>query len=329
MTLSRRRPLLPALAAAAAVSGLLAGAANGAPATARIESTSAPGAADCPDAAALAANVNEGLGRPSLFAAAATASAPPARIAVTFERAPRGYAATVRIGGAHGGTRKLSNQGPGCGALANAVGVLLVLVLDSDDDAGGAGTPSSPAPSPPGAAAPTATRAAVTADVGVGGGVAEGLVGGWSPALGLGGTLGYRRLSARLGALWLPAKSNEYGPGRVEVGLAAARLALCVTAHRDRFQVGLELCLQQQVGWMRARGFDYDASNRVADHLWLATGVAIVVNGPLGRALGWEVEAGAVRLLQQEQFLVDNLGTAFRSQPVAFMTTLSFTTRVW
>ena len=123
----------------------------------------------------------------------------------------------------------------------------------------------------------------MTADVGVGGGVAEGLVGGWSPAVGLGGTLAYRRLSARLGALWLPAKANDYGPGRVEVGLAVARLALCVTgAPRSIAGGGWGCALQQQVGWMRGRGFDYDASNRVADHLWLATGVAIVVERSAG-----------------------------------------------
>jgi hypothetical protein len=32
---------------------------------------------------------------------------------------------------------------------------------------------------------------------------------------------------------------------------------------------------------------------------------------------------------QREQFVIDNLGTGFRSEPVAFMTTFAFTTRVW
>jgi hypothetical protein len=290
-----------------------------------LEATNGPGADDCPGAAALAAQVNEGLGRPALATAAAATAAPAPRIAISFQRAASGYAATVHIGGARGGTRKLSNAGPGCRALADAVGMLLVLVLDSNGDDASAASPASAAPA-------TATRAAAgadrRADVAVGGGVAEGLVGGWSPAVGVGGALTYGHLSARLGGLWLPAKSTELGPGRVEIGLAAVRLALCATAHRDRFQLGLGLCVQQQVGWLRGRGVDYD-DNHTANHLWLATGVAIVVNGPLGRAAGWELETGIVRLLREERFVVGNLGTAFQSQPAAFMTTLSFTARVW
>jgi hypothetical protein len=159
--------------------------------------------------------------------------------------------------------------------------------------------------------------------------VAEGLVGGWSPALGLGGTLARGRWSAKTGVLWLPAQSSPYGQGRVEVGLAAARLALCGSPLDETARVGVALCLQQQVGWMRGRGIDYDASNSAADHLWLAAGAALVASGTVARSLGWEAEAGVVRVLQEQRFVVDNLGTAFRSDPVAFMATLAFTTRVW
>ena len=168
-----------------------------------------------------------------------------------------------------------------------------------------------------------------TADLGVGGGVAEGLVGGWSPTVGLGGTLAYRRWAARLGGVWLPSKSSDFGPGRVEVGLAIARLALCVSTRDDRSRVALGFCVQQQVGWMRGRGVDYDDGNGEADHLWLATGASIVAGGPLGRSLGWEVDVGAVRPLREQRFVVDNLGTAYRSEPAAFMTTFALTTRIW
>ena len=169
----------------------------------------------------------------------------------------------------------------------------------------------------------------MTGKLGVGGGVAQGLVGGWSPAVGLGGTLAYQRWATRLGAVWLPANSNAFGPGRVEVGLAVARLALCVALLGDPSRVSMGVCAQQQIGWMRGRGVDYDAGNRVANHLWLATGASIVAGGPLGRSLGWEVELGALVPFHQERFAVDNLGAGFRSDPVAFMTTFAFTTRVW
>jgi hypothetical protein len=326
------RPLLIALAAGG-VCGAFAGRAQAAPATARLETANAPGAGDCPDAAKLAASVNEGLGRPAL-ATAGAATQSPRRIAVSFERAGSAYAATVQISGAQGGTRKLSNAGPGCRALADAVGMLLVLVLDSNDDAAAAAPPAPASGSntvPEATSASGATRAtgsALTAAVGAGGGVAEGLVGGWSPAVGLGGTLTSGALSARLGGFWLPAKSHEIGSGRVEIGLAAARLALCATAHRDRAEVGLGLCVQQQTGWIRGRGVDYD-DNRTVGHSWLATGAAIVVNGPLGRTVGWEIEAGVVRVWQEIRFLVGDFGTAFQTPPAAFMMTLSFTTKVW
>jgi hypothetical protein len=91
----------------------------------------------------------------------------------------------------------------------------------------------------------------------------------------------------------------------------------------------MALCAQQQVGWLRGHGFDYDVANRGADHLWLAAGASVVASGPFGRSFGWEAEAGVVRLLREQRFIVDNLGTGFQSDPWAFTTTLAFTTRLW
>ncbi|HEY7375942.1 MAG TPA: hypothetical protein VIF57_27530 [Polyangia bacterium] len=324
-----RRPRAALAVVACGLGAFAARPAAAAPATALLESTSAAGAADCPDAGKLARAVNDGLGRAAVAPAGPGAPPAPLRVGVTFERAARGYAATVQIGGAHGGTRKLSNGGPGCGALANAVGVLLVVVLDNDAEADGAGagpTRSSDAARP---TARTGALAGTNADLGFGGGVAEGLVGGWSPTLGLGGTVTSDHWAARLNALWMPSKTSDTGPGRVAVGLAVARLALCATTGADRARVSLGLCAQQQLGWMRGRGYAFEAGDRTADHLWLAAGLALVASGAFERAFGWEVEAGAVRLLREQRFVVDNFGTAFQSDPFAFMTTLSFTTRIW
>jgi hypothetical protein len=49
----------------------------------------------------------------------------------------------------------------------------------------------------------------------------------------------------------------------------------------------------------------------------------------VGRWVGWEVEAGAVRVLQETRFVVGGGGTVFATDPYAFMTTLALTTRVW
>jgi len=145
----------------------------------------------------------------------------------------------------------------------------------------------------------------------------------------MGGTLAYGPWAARLGGAWMPSKSSDFGPGRVEVGLALARLALCVSMRDDRSRLALGFCAQQQIGWMRGRGVDYPAGNTSAGTLWLAPGAAIVASGPLATTLGWEVDVGAVYPLREVRFVVDNLGTAYRSEPAAFMTTFSITTRVW
>jgi hypothetical protein len=271
--------------------------------------------------------VNDGIGRAALVPAGPDAPAAPLRAGVTFERAGRGYAATVRLGGARDGTRKLSNGGPGCTALANAVSVLLVVVLDSDAEPPAAAAPPDRAAGSSGAPARD-LGPGPNADVGFGGGVAEGLVGGWSPTLGLGGTLAYRHWAARLGGLWLPSKTSDNVPGRIDVGLAVARLALCATTGDDRSRVTLGVCVQQQIGWMRSRGFLFGAGSVDSDRLWLALGPTFVASGAFERSFGWEVEAGAVRLLQQQRF-GDAFGVAYQSDSFAFMTTLSFTTRVW
>ena len=211
--------------------------------------------------------------------------------------------------------------------------MLLVVLLDSDD-AAPAGSPrrrreigsSSPRPPPRGARS--------SADVAVGGGVAAGLVGGWSPAARAGRHAGaYHRWAARLGRrLAARRRSNDYGPGRVEVGLAVARLALCPSTGDDRSRCTLALYVQQQVGWMRGRGVDYEAGNRVADRLWLATGaVDRRAGGPLGRIARLGGRGRARSALLQEARFVDRqprhrVSSRIRS---AFMTTLAFTTRVW
>src|SRR5436190_8888077 len=331
-----RRRWLTMLGAACA-SFALAAPARGAPATAMIEATAAADAADCPKAAALATTVNDGLGRTALTpvirdatAASAASAGKAVHVLVHFERAQKGYAANVNIGGGRGGTRKLSDASPKCSTLGNAVGVLLVLLLDADAETlGDATAGATPTTAERTSAGSGAAVHPTTAGLAVGGGVAEGLVGGWSPTIGLGGTLAYDRWSARVGGVWLPEKVNDYGPGRIEVGLAFARLALCGSTRVEQSSVTMALCAQQQVGWLRGHGCDYPGANYGVDQLWLAAGASIVASGAFERSFGWEAEAGVVRLLRQQRFVVDNLGTGFQSDPWAFTMTLAFTTRLW
>ena len=55
----------------------------------------------------------------------------------------------------------------------------------------------------------------------------------------------------------------------------------------------------------------------------MAAGVAAAASGSLTPALGWDLEVAAVHPLRTERFVVDNLGTAYETAPIAFLTTLS------
>ena len=288
-------------------------------------------AAECPKAAALAATVNDGLGRAALTpAGAGAAEGNPVRVVVRFERAAKGYAATVNVGGGRGGTRKLSDAGPGCATLGNAVGVLLdATARCGRRDAGRRGRGREAGPTTERRAAGSAAPAhATTAGVASAAASRKGWSGdGRRPRPRRDARV--RRWSARVGGVWLPEKVNDYGPGRIEVGLAFARIALCGSTRVEQSSLTMALCAQQQVGWLRGHGFDYDAANLGADQLWLAAGASIVASGAFERSFGWEAEAGVVRLLRQQRFVIDNLGTGFQSDPWAFTMTLAFTTRLW
>ena len=313
-----RRVSLAAIGAAC-VSFVAAAPAHGAPATALLETTSAAGTDDCPKAAALATVVNDGHRAPRVDA----------------RRSRRGGAAGARPGafrtrweGIHGDRERRRR------ARRDAKAHRRRAPMRHARQRGR--RPAGPAARlgrrNPGrwrggdgpcrgcvAASSSAARAghATTADLAVGGGVAEGLVGGWSPTIGLGGTLAHDRWSARLGGVWLPEKAYDYGPGRVQVGLAFARLALCGSTRVEGSNVTMGLCAQQQVGWLRGRGSGYDVANherRSAVAGRRRGGRRERTFRPIVRVGGG---GGRVRLLRQHRFVVDNLGTGFQSDPWA------------
>src|SRR3954469_20748300 len=90
-------------------------------------------AGDCPDAATLAASIEEIERRPNAGAPAAPIT-PGVRATVTFGRLPTGYQAALRLFGAREGERTLTDTGPSCAALGRAVAITLALSLESDAD---------------------------------------------------------------------------------------------------------------------------------------------------------------------------------------------------
>ena len=155
---------------------------------------------------------------------------------------------------------------------------------------------------------------------------------GWSgagrPSLGLGGTLAYQGWAARLGGVWLPSKTSDYGPGRVEVGCHRAARAVRAGVRRPR---------ALDAGPVRAAAGRVDARPRhrlrrqprrrstVAGD----GGASIVARGSVGTiGSAGRSRRGAVRVLGETRFAIGGGGIAFATDPYAFMTTLALTTRV-
>jgi hypothetical protein len=86
----------------------------------------APAASDCPDAAALAAEVARRMGRPALDPIGIEGMP---GLDVRFERQGDAYAAVVVV---RGRERRLADPGPGCAGLADALALTLAILLDRD-----------------------------------------------------------------------------------------------------------------------------------------------------------------------------------------------------
>jgi hypothetical protein len=116
--------------ALAPAAGLLLGAppcsADDGDAAANLRVTRAPGAEACPDGAALDAAVSRLVGREPFGSGSA-----PLEVDVLFSPATVGYAARVRMKGAHGdGERLLADGSATCAALSEAVAVAITVTLD-------------------------------------------------------------------------------------------------------------------------------------------------------------------------------------------------------
>jgi hypothetical protein len=108
---------------------------------------------DCPDADALAARVARHMGRPAVTPGAS--SGPPSTSSTpTFDvqiyRSEQGFTAVVQAGTS---TRTLSDRGPRCAGLADALSITLAILLDELPPPP-ASPPASPPPSTPAPSAP-------------------------------------------------------------------------------------------------------------------------------------------------------------------------------
>ncbi len=280
------------------------------------------GAETCPDAVQVAAHVNAIVAREVIGPGPGEDSA---WIEVTMHRAGEGYGATVRTYGRSVGQRQLSDAGPGCTALGEAVAVSLALMWTSQEEAPAPedpppateeGTSSDPV-APPEPAQPAATpkhpparraprraptdpwlRLGVDALVGVAASVLE------HPAPG--GELGVRAdlgTSASFGIVAGgvgPDRIDSHG-GSVTLSLLFAALRACVGVIDRSPRVWF--CLRPTVGRLAGAGTGFDESWE-HEHVQPALGVGVELRGRVTHALGWAAELVATAPLERQGFSV-------------------------
>jgi len=236
-----------------------------------------PEAAGCPDAVALAADLADITGAPDRFV---TSPGAPVRVAVAWDRLPNGgYRADLRVEGARGGTRTLTDAGSTCAALGHAVAVALVLVLDPDPAAapadGKVTAAAAPGPPSPRASAPESgpppavgTTGHLTLLAGPSWGQVARLSG--AARLELGARL--RRASVVVGAEGVASRASAIAPGTVEVSLWAGRLSLCAPLTDPSRWVQIDACALGAVGALHGQGQGFPASNASTLTWWAAGG---------------------------------------------------------
>jgi len=314
-----------------AVAAFLLGSAEGARSPLDLHVEREPAAADCPDAASLAASIDDIERHPAAGAAEApteTPTTPGVRADVTFARAETGYRATLRLRGAKAGERTLTDTGPSCAALGRAVAIALALSLEGEPDLPVPIVTEAPASTPPpGPATPAPRRTSVS--VGIGGGVAAGAVGAPSFAAGVdvGVAIG-RRLVIEAGGRHVLARASTLDPGEVRVSLDAAIVRLCAVVAGVDHALQAYLCASGAAGALHGEGVGYPTSES-ASSAWLAAGGGLDARwrlaGPWSLAFGVE----ALAPLRQDTFSVENRGVAFRTTAVSWTTRLGVVVQVW
>jgi hypothetical protein len=255
-----------------------------------VDVTAAAAAADCPNGATVSEAVSRRLAHPA---------ATPVHVA--FDGKPGAYTAVIRVGRSDA-TRQLSDAGPTCGALGDAVVVAVSILLDELD------TPNEPesAPSQPSSRELTSgwlAHANVGGAVGVVRPVAT------SVGLGIVGEIA-SRWAFGIDGLVVPTQSLALAPGTVDVGLLALGPTACVRVVGKRRSIRTHTCGSFMVGVLSATGHGYTRDSN-ASRPWLAPGASVVVNGPVFGAVGWLVRVSGIMPISDEAFSIQNVGAAY------------------
>jgi hypothetical protein len=319
------------------------------------------GAENCPDGATVQASVERILGR-----SFRSRDDSPRQITaeITFRHSPRGLDAVVRARGARQGERTLTDPGPTCAALAQAVAVTVALLLDerplqteASPATSAPATPATSAPSAPATSArpavqtsapsapptpppnpnpaPGATSRSARASplfpiwAGFLTGVSLGQVGApsFAPGLELGGDF-LPSWSARVGAEFVLPRDRPLAPGVVAVSLLGGDVALCRALWQRELVFRTALCAEGSVAALHGTATGYPSTTS-STFLWVALGGRAELEGTIAQWFVWGLEASLLAPVRRQTFSIEPLGIAYESSPIGGAVRLRAALRLW
>jgi hypothetical protein len=242
---------------------------------------------------------------------------------VSFDRSEGGFRALVHLAGAKPGERELTDTGPNCAPLTQAVAITLILLADRGPEAQTL-PQSTSAPDLSTRATPSWRAARVFLASGAG----LGLVG--APSLDAAAGLSVVRSSGwgLVGALfYVVPRGTSLPPGEVRVWLVAAEAEVC-RAIGDVGGTLLLVCAGGAAGWLTGRGVGYP-TERAAGFPWLAGSARIGLGGALVGRVRWTLQAELLVPIRRQTFSIDNLGPAWESRPVGGRVDLGAEVSLW
>jgi len=297
--------------------------------------TRSAGATDCPDAASLAAEVARMNGRPSLDATGSSAST--TRLHVELNRGLEGYSAVIRALGARSGERRLTDVGPTCQNLRDALALTLAIILDANQGSIESDSPPQHFSRGPRAfeprldglaQPPPAKSGRNSVDLAAGIGVHAG-------ALDDVGILYTGLARVNLGE-WLVLEAGGFvtgeqsvphepkSDGRLALQLAGGVVGVCARLASDRSPLALALCAEPHLAQLRGTGSGFSESRPPQTHLWLAASLALDADGAITGPLRWYARSGGL-LVAKRRFIVLVDGepeSIFETSPAAVFATV-------